>query len=491
MDCVNIRRSGNIIEIDGHALPVLEPELTYKHREAGKPGSGNKMQITDRPVFRLEGGKIYALCGVLTRVIDVLTKLGIAYTYSDLRPADRQQLTPDYEHFKLCIPSLNFRHKQDHVLATLIGKNRGVIKAPTGYGKTFIMLAMAALYPNSNIVIASPAVTLLDSTYRRMLEISPNVGRVGGGNNDPKRITLATYLSILKADIDKCDILIFDEVHKVASDKMSKMVAAISNPVKVFGMSATPYGRSDGANLVTESLIGPLIYELPYDEIADAGIVADIKVAMVEVPRESCDISSSRWKTKPAKLRWCYWRNGERNQRIAEAATTIPKEMGMRDDPQTLVLTDTTEHALRLQQLMPGFEVVYAGLTKDRRNKLQELGLLAPGAKLLTPSQRREMLGKFEDGVLRKVIATSTWGTGVDCRNLDVIVNASGAPSPINVEQWAGRNSRLYDGKEFGLLIDMRDEWDNWAHGRAKRRITIYNKNKWDVKIVTPKGRPV
>jgi len=91
------------------------------------------------------------------------------------------------------------------------------------------------------------------------------------------------------------------------------------------------------------------------------------------------------------------------------------------------------------------------------------------------------MLLDFETGKLRRVIATGSWGTGIDCVNLDVMVNVSGMRSSIDAIQWAGRNSRIHDGKKFGIIIDSRDRWDKWAYGRASERLRLYAKKGWDI----------
>jgi len=480
MEPVRIRRSGNVLEIIPAMQDLLDPVLSYNHRYMNyDPHAADRsMLIRKRDLYRVDGNKLYTTQGALQLVIDTFKRYKVPCVYEDLR--SERNLEPDYEHLKMCMPELQFRLKQDEILAHLIGKGSGVIVAPTAYGKTFIMLALAALYPKANIIMASPSTALLRGTYRRMLNITTQVGRVGGGQKDPRRVTLSTYQSIMHANPEQCDILLIDECHRVAAPRISGDIARIRNPVKIFGMTATPKGRSDGADLSMEVLLGPIIYRIPYEEAAEHGLIAKIKVAMVDMPSGCCRIRSCDRKTKPAKKRWCYWRNEVRNSRFANALLTWPEKCGIKN-PQTLVLTETTEHAFRMARHLPGFEVVYAGMDKGRQSALRAQGLLPDGFKPLTTAQRDNMLKDFEDGRLRSVIATGCWGEGVDFVHLDVVANMSGEPSPITATQWGGRNSRLHDDKEFGLLIDSIDQWDTWANSRAKRRMTTYRKNKWEI----------
>jgi superfamily II DNA or RNA helicase len=380
------------------------------------------------------------------------------------------------------MPNLEFRLKQDVILSYIIGCNSGQFVAPTAYGKTFLMLAMTALYPRNNIIIASPSQALLDGTYRRMVAIAgSDVGRTGGGHNEPQRVTLTTYKSIMRAPTHKCDILLIDESHRVPGPQFSADIASIRSPIKIFGMSASPDGRSDQAELVTEVLIGPKIYEITYQEAVDSGIISKIGVRMIPMTRMHCQVKTD-YRDPTTKKRHGYWRNIQRNTRIAQAVNNLPTDMGLPDDPQVLILVETAEQAFRLKQLLPDFELVYGTLTPDKRQKFTNWGLIEEGFTPLSAKNKRLMQHEFEAGNLRKVIATSTWGEGVDFVYLDVLVNAGGASSKINVTQWSGRNSRIYEGKSEGLLIDCGDEWSPWARRRARDRLKLYADKGWEVK---------
>lgn len=480
---VNIRRSGNILEVDPGRVDILGPQLTYAHNSMSQcydwTAKKREMKIIDKELYRINEGKLYTLQGALQRVVQALTAAGCECLVQDLRV--KTVLEPDYEWFAKCMPDLEFRLKQDEILATLIGNDCGQIVAPTAYGKTFIMLALATLYPKAWIIMASPSTSLLGGTYRRLLKFTAKVGRVGGGHNERQQITLCTYQSIMNAPIDKCDILVLDECHKCSAPVISSNIAKIRSPVKIFGMTATPTGRSDNAHLPIEVMVGPVIANIEYDEAAEAGLIAPLKVAFIEMPEGSCNTFGYNYATKPAKKRNVYWRNDVRNAALADAVRTWPARLGMGTDPQTLVLAETTEHAFRMAQLLPGFEVVYANMASDRLDKLKALGLVPQDYRPLTRVQRESMLQQFEAGTLRRVISTGCWGEGVDFVNLDVVCNVSGSPSAITTIQWSGRNSRKHEGKTFGLIIDSLDKWDTWANGRAKLRIREYKKKKWEL----------
>jgi superfamily II DNA or RNA helicase len=462
---------------------LLGPALKYAHRKTRHGMDAVRLgnvEIVRKNLFRLHDDKLLITQGALTRIVNILTAAGVPYEYHDLRPVT--QLEADIKHLQACIPDLQFRIGQEHVLAHIMGYDNGVFIAPTAWGKTFVITAAAALYPHANIIVTSPSASLLDSTFRRMLKITSEVGRVGGGYRDPQRVTLATYQSLERAPTDRCDILLIDEVHKVAGPKISETIARIRAPVKIFGLTASLHGRADGAEPLVEALVGPVIYQLDYNTAAEAGAVANMKVMMVNITEEMCPIRTAGYKTRVARKRNGYWRNTYRNGIMAEAVLEIPRRLGI-DDPQVLILCETIEHALRMKKLLPDFEVVYGSMSKDRIQKMAQLKLVPEDYKALTPKQKTQMLTDFEAGRLRRVIATGCWGEGIDPVHLNIVVNLSGSPSPIINTQWSGRASRITpDGKkQFGVVIDSMDRWDSWALRRAQERQRTYKKHKWEV----------
>jgi len=335
---VCITHSGNLLEVRPPMQHLLDPILSYTHRHtAPRPGQADKISVSDEVMYRLENNALYTYQGALSEVRRVFNESGIDYTYTDLRPAN-PRVEPDYDSLKLAMPNLQFRIKQKDIIAHIIGCDYGQIVAPTAYGKTFIMLVTAALFPKANIIMASPSVSLLDSTYRRMRQITYQVGRIGGGRNEPDRITLTTMRSLEKCDLHTCDILIIDESHKAAAPCTAKTLCTLRNVRKVFGLSATPEGRADGADVVTRTLVGPVLYEVEYQEAKDAGIVADLKVVAFDMPEGCCTALSSKYSTRIAKKRNLYWRNDVRNKKFADAVNAVPASYGM-DDPQVLIGT--------------------------------------------------------------------------------------------------------------------------------------------------------
>ncbi len=127
---------------------------------------------------------------------------------------------------------------------------------------------------------------------------------------------------------------------------------------------------------------------------------------------------------------------------------------------------------------------MYASADKKRIDDYVAEGYLEPEYQRLTDAKRDQMRQAFEAGGLRRVIATKTWGTGVNFVDLDILVYASGEAGEIPIVQWGGRVTRTRAGKEFGVIIDCDDRFSEWALTRARRRVSQYRKLGW--KVVQP-----
>jgi superfamily II DNA or RNA helicase len=101
--------------------------------------------------------------------------------------------------------------------------------------------------------------------------------------------------------------------------------------------------------------------------------------------------------------------------------------------------------------------------------------------KPLSDSEKETMLQDFENDKLKRVIATGTWGTGVDFTYLDIVCIASAPSGEINSIQWTGRGTRVNKNKKLGIVVDSSDMWDPWMRSRALNRIKFYKERNWEI----------
>jgi hypothetical protein len=73
------------------------------------------------------------------------------------------------------------------------------------------------------------------------------------------------------------------------------------------------------------------------------------------------------------------------------------------------------------------------------------------------------------------------WKLGVSFDALAVLVYAGGGSSPIDATQGPSRVSRIHSqsGKEYGVVYDFTDEFDDQFSKQAMARRRIYKKHDW------------
>lgn len=407
--------------------------------------------------------------GLRQRVEDILKRNDFAVTFVDMNPAALPE--PAYDNLDL------LREGQDEILARLIAFDYGVVEAPTGAGKSFVIRQICKLWPTARIIICTYAANIAREFYEELLLVFPaeQVGLCGDGKREHRcRITVCVSRSLLRAELDKCQIFLFDEVHRAASPQTAEMISHI-RATKMFGFSATPYGRGDRADLETEAMFGPRIVEQTYQDIQQTGAIVPIEVHAFSTA--ACPPVSAFSTT--ALERQGLWRNDTRNRLIASAIETIKQEFG--PDLQIMVAVETVDHAVHLRKYLANYQLAYRAIKADVLEKYKRWKLLPADYKALKPVEQLNLKHAFTNGTVREAIATGVWGTGVNFPGLNVVVRADAQSGSIATTQISGRVTRRSDGKSVGIIIDFLDEFNPTLERRAKDRLRIYRKKGWKI----------
>jgi len=448
----------------------LAGPLTYKRRIV-KGASSKNAEYRTIECFKLHTGSMLVPAGLTQRVVKVLRSSGLEVSFQDLR----SQVLP--EPVLDTLPPL--RPGQDELLASIVASDHGVIEGPTGSGKSWIIRQICRMWPTANVIICIPAAvggSLLEQTYKDLLEDLPEdkVGMVGLARCDNKQVTCVMDRSLHRANLEQCQIFIFDEVHHAAAPKTAEALGKVWE-ARRFGFSASPVGRSDLADLETEAMFGPVIHRSTYQDIQKTGAIVPIEVLVFSMCMARKTVAS----TDTARERHGIWRNQDRNGLIAAAIQWVRRTYGV--DMQILISVKTVEHAVYLNAHLPDFTLVYGDMQPKKRERWERAGLLIPGEHPITSGERATLQDDFRDGKLKRAIATQIWGTGVDFPGLEVLVRADAQSSSIRNTQLPGRVTRKAEGKDFGLVIDFDDCHNEALQRRARKRLSIYRKKGWKI----------
>lgn len=485
----NLNKKGNLAELDflrGELPPGLmhkiESQLTYTHvsqmrgPDAYKRGGYNPFHSEEIKLFTYsENGRLIFPKGFSKRVYNLCLEAGASVNVVNFPPpvAAPNRFSVD---FGRIFSRMDLKAKQDECVAAVSISDGGIVVAPTGFGKSFLFGAICLMFPNARIHVVTKRKDVMKRLIRHLIKFIPDVGQVGGGQRSWGRVTVITADSLHLVDHtpgESADIVLYDEVHEAAAASYSVELSRYKH-TRMFGFTATPEGRFDGAHHRLEGLFGPRIFEMTYQEAVHYELVLPVRVEWLDVRMA---VNPCEFKKDTAKERWGIWRNPVRNKLIADRA----KEFNEED--QVLILVRTLEHAVYLKQELPDFKLCYDKMDSDQHEALVKKGMLDSLTEPpMTPHIRDKMSKDFEAGTLKKVIATDVWSTGVDFPQLSVLIRADARASEIMDVQAPGRVVRRHDpsGKNHGLVIDCMDYFDNAFFRRSQERKRTYVRQGWE-----------
>lgn len=448
--------------------------LKYHHRTIQQVKYKRETVFEERLLYRTDGnGALYTLQGFFKRLCALIHKNNDTFVVTDLR-------TPLPEINWQAVKDVGLRDYQIQPVATGLvegSEHSGIFNAAGGFGKTYCQAFTYAAWDSLNTILAIPLAQVFRATYKKFVELFPDkhIGRVGDGYNDiSKDITITTFKSLERCAIEKCQLLLIDELQGCSGDHIQSVLSKIK-PIRIFGYTATDDGLFNNADKLLTGLFGERLVHIPYEEAESMGAVVPGLVYFVETPNALIDARSIEGAiTQGIKL--CK----PRNQLIAQIVTKIPKGW-----PSLIFVDHVSDHLIELHKLMPaGVNYIHRGTSK------KEFGVYA-----LTPKQQQNIITSFCNNEFQHLIATDAFRAGVDIPQLRVVIQAAGGSSKIEVIQEALRGSRtlskaqmtelgIKDEKTHFVLIDFVDNHDERLARMANARKEHYKSQGWKIKTV-------
>ncbi|NBQ69436.1 MAG: hypothetical protein EBU46_11670 [Nitrosomonadaceae bacterium] len=476
----------NIVRVDGAlqvtpAPPYLLQYLQYTHRSFKTVRYQRVNNFEKKLLYSVDGTSIITFQGFFERICYLIHKNGDLFEVVDQRtklPEIQWQAIRDINWE--AIESSGPRDYQFDPFIEFLFKaeqNSGIGNAAGGWGKTALMAITYAAFNNLNTVLAIPLEQVFTQSYGIFKGLFPDkhIGRVGGGYHDiSSDITLTTYRSLNKCALEKCELLLADEVQCVTGDKTLEMFMKIA-PIRSFGYTATDQNLFNNADKLIKGLFGERLIFVPYTDAQEDGAVVPGVVWFIKVP-DTVMVNASGLEGKLNKgIKRC----PERNRLVAQACNLVP------DQWQTLVFVDHIEdHLIPLHKEMPlGTQYIHRGSSKEKL-----------GAYALSKKQQTDIAAAFSNNEHQYLIATDAFRAGVDIPNCRVVVQASGGTSEIELLQEAYRGSRILPAaaqqrlgvapKTHFVLIDFWDQHDSQLENMSAKRKEIYEKQGWITHIV-------
>ena len=410
--------------------------------------------------------------GLLPEVRAALKHLKVNYNISDQRKFVNWKydnigqnfldpwLPPSYDPIEL-------HDYQPDFVNQAIKYNRGIIQAPTGAGKTFIMISLLkCLPPKTPVLFMTKNAGLTHQNWEDMkLWGVPDLGRWYGTYKEPNYVMCCTVhsktLESISKLIPKFKVLVVDEVHECISKVPIAAYNKMKNASVRLGFSATPFKPNkkkvdEVHKWNTKGFFGPIFKtkttsdgRLKTKDLQDRGILSKSKGTfyIIKEPNLSHEPYQDAIKL-----------GIEENFYFHEVVQRLERKLKGR----TLIVVERRNQGEYLKQLIPHAHWVHGDIAlKKRKPVLEDL------------KNKPESTAIF----MRHII---TAGINVKVHNL---VNASCGEGSDRTIQFMGRGLRLAEDKDILEYYDFYFKNNPYLMDHSEWRMEVLEKEGHEVKV--------
>lgn len=411
--------------------------------------------------------------GLLFLAKRILEESNIEYKVTDLR------VRPTTTGQPVSLSKVVLRDYQQDTLDRCLKHGSGIIKLPTGSGKTMIFTALLGQYAGLKRAVFVRKLDLMAQTIKCLRrDLGIEVGTIGGGVADIKELSVimiptaanvigekfVKYLGhfnddeddaielsaqqkmLVKEYIENLDCFVIDECHCASCETMQMINKFCKKAFYRIGCSATPY-REDKTDILIHAATGPRIVDITASEMIKRGFLVPPRVHFYKVP----PVFHKKPPNDYQKVYTEYVVNNVwRNEKIVEVTQKL-----INNKERPIILVQRQEHGEILEKM------------------LQKTGLIVRfifGKTCL--EERKYVLDQFEAGNIDVVIGSVILQEGIDIPCITAMVNASAGKSAGAYYQKIGRAIRPFESKTRAIVIDFIDDV-KWLKQHSLKRIKV------------------
>lgn len=430
-------------------LVLSNPEYTNRQRRGLCTGNTPKYLW----LYRIEGEELVVPTGVGKDIRSFLTPQdSIQVDLADNGRLEYPGTVPLYEYQ---IPAVEAMKRT----------SCGILQSPCGSGKTQMGIALAAALERRTLWITHTQ-DLLTQSYERAAQYFSRecLGRITAGKVQiGSRMTFATVQTLCRLDLSQYrmtwDVVIIDECHRLAGTPAQvtmfyKVISHLAARHK-YGLSATVH-RSDGLIRSTFAALGPVVYQVPDEAVADKTMPVRIVRRDTGVQLDRCCLDTDGTLVY-SKLIGYLTGSQERNKLIL-------RDLVENRDHYNLILSDRLDH---LRELLSGLP-----------EELRAQAAMIDGS--MTSKHAREIREQAIEDMRagRKHYLFASFGLakeGLDIPRLDRLYMTTPKKDYAVVTQSVGRVARTAEGKGEAICYDYVDGIA-FCENQWKRRRAHYRK---------------
>ena len=393
--------------------------------------------------------------------------------------------------------------QKDAIKAWFNNNGSGVIKCPTGSGKSILACDIISKLGLRTIICVHTNDLLINVWYNNLIEqfgevIKSRLGIIGGGLNKKERmemrlikdtdidtninkdIVIASTQTLMnnidKLKDQKFGLCIFDEVHHSPAEQFKTVLSNINAPYRL-GLSATLV-RPDGLSPMIYGLIGDIVYSVSIKELIRRNKLVEPVFTSIVINDDSIQSDISDCGFTGFKL--------SRYVKERSASSVIKKDYILNlvnglvvNNKKFIMYTDYVNEKGSIH-------------TRDYFvNKLIKMGIRTVGVSAKMQSSERDYIfDLLKKSEIDSLVFGRLGSEGVNIPNIDSIVMCNATASTITYPQRVGRAMRKVfsnDNKKYAyiyeLLLDtpLETKWSGVnfyeyrAEGFEKKVININN----------------
>jgi len=464
-------------------LPELRKQLTYKDLTAtyalNKHKTKDWLKRKDPVFFEEETSRLqqeiyknlfFQKNGKLCTYPGVLPYLTIPYKVENLVEYPKLKAMP----WAKPIPFEPYFY-QNQSMEELLNIKHGHVSLPTGAGKTLILMMLAR---NSGLrtVISTPSQSIFSELLEQFEKHlgKGRVGAYGDGKKDLKKnITIAINksLSMVKEGSEAWEffsnkqMLLIDESHQMAAEELSRTAYGVLKdiPYRMF-LSGTQV-RSDGKQILLNSIIGPCVLEMSIKEAMDKKFLCPLKFKIIKTYTPS-----KKYITDPVE---CKREHFLRNPNISDLVAKLANANWNVKSESTLILV---EELSQISSLVSKISVPFTYVHSASKKESEANGI--------NKVDVQDEIERFNNGEVKVLIGTKCIFTGVNFYPTHNSINWAGGSSEVVTKQGVmGRSTRKLENspykdkhkaKPFTTVFDFDVTNNTILNKQLQKRIQFY-----------------
>lgn len=422
--------------------------------------------------------KTYFPTGLFSLVSEYLKTHNIDYRIENFR------VVPERNNIISNSGAYVYRTYQSSIIDLACEKQRGLIRCPTGSGKTVIgagIIEKLKVAPFMFFVTSTDLLKQAKESFEEALLWNGyplKVGQIGDGVIDIRDINVCTVQSAVRAlgekwdskarfdsedenedktPIEKhrkeiCELfentkgVICDECQHWKAETCQLVCRSLKSAYYTFGLSATPT-RDSGDDMLIQACFGKFIASISASELIEKGwlVRPDIKIVHIKDRKSQFKQWQAIYKDRIVD---CEKYNGI----VANIANSF-----IDNGRLVLILSQQISHGKKIAEMVKGASYLSGNSSKK---------------------QREEGLNNLRNGYIKCLSSSTIFDEGVDVRPLDCVILAGGGKSKTRAMQRIGRITRPYtspDGKEKkdAIAVDFRI-YDEYLKKHSEEREKMY-----------------